>query len=262
MTSPGPAPMRHVLAVANHKGGVGKSTVTVNLAAALAERRRRVLVLDTDAQGTATAWLQGTPSEGMAHVFREGGELRPWIVPSGIAGVDLVPASPDLRDAGLPLTAFATLRRALRRLDGPWAYVLVDCPPHYGLVSLAALVASGAVLVPVEASVMTLAGLASMVRAVDEAAAAVEGDPRPELVGVLVNRADLRQVNARQAVAAVRTAFGALACSTVIRDTVRLRDAAALGVSILELEPNGNGAQDFRALAKELEGRLRHGAKS
>lgn len=247
---------RHVLAVANHKGGVGKSTVAVNLAAALAERGARVLVVDTDCQGTATAWLRGSPGEGLAHVFREGGELAPWIVETGVPGVELVPAAPDLREAGLPLAAFAALRRALRRLDGPWAFVLVDTPPHYGLVSLAALVASQAVLVPTEASVMTLAGLASVTRAIAEAAGTVDGDPRPELVGVLVNRADLRQVNARQAVAAVRSTFGPLACDTVIRDTVRLRDAAALAVSILELEPSGNGAQDFRALAVELEGRL------
>lgn len=251
---------RHVLAIANRKGGTGKSTVAVNLAAALAERGRRVLVIDLDPQGTATAWLRGEPGPHLARVFDDAAD--PVTVGTSVPGVDLVAASPNLRETGLPITAFAALRRALRRLDGPWAYVLVDTPPHYGLVSLAGLAAAGGVLVPVEASVMTLAGLAAVTRAISEAASAVDGPPRPELVGVIVNRADLRQVNARQAVAAVRQAFGARAFDTVIRDTVRLRDAAALAVPIMELEPNGNGAQDFRALAVELEGRVHRGRQS
>lgn len=252
-------PRCYTLAVANHKGGVGKSTVVVNLAAALAERGRRVLVIDTDAQGSATAWLRGELNDGLARVFRDGADLAPLVGGSSVPGVELVAAAPGLRETGLPLTAFAALRRALRHLEGPWTHVVIDTPPHYGLVSLAALVAARGVLVPVEASVMTLAGLASVTRAIDEAASTVDADPRPRLLAVLVNRADLRQVNARQAVAAVRGAFGELTCETVIRDTVRLRDAAALAVSVLELEPSGNGAQDFRALATEIEGRIGDG---
>jgi chromosome partitioning protein len=248
---------RYVLAIANHKGGVGKSTVAVNLAAALAERGERVLVVDTDAQGTATAWLRGAPSDGLARVFRDGADLVAEA--SSVAGVALVASPADLRESALPLTAFAMLRRALGRLRGPWSRVLIDTPPHYGLVSLAALVASDGVLVPTEASVMTLRGLASVTRAVEEAAGAVESDPRPALVGVVVNRADLRQVNARQAVAAVRDAYGSLAWHTVVRDTVRLRDAAALAVPITELDPNSGGAEDFRALAAELERRIGDG---
>lgn len=119
---------RHVLAIANHKGGTGKSTVTVNLSAALAERGRRVLVIDLDAQGTATAWLRGSPGPGLELVFRDGADLAPMVGPSSVQGVELVSAAPDLREQGLPLTAFVNLRRALRRLDGPWAYVLVDTP--------------------------------------------------------------------------------------------------------------------------------------
>lgn len=245
----------HVLAIANHKGGVGKSTVTVNLAAALAERGRRVLVIDTDAQGTATAWLRHAPAPGLYQTFAEGAPLEP--VETGIANVWLVPAAAEMREDALRVGMFAALRRAVRRLDA-WSHVLIDCPPRYGLVSLAALVASSEVLVPTEASVMTLAGLASVVQAIDEAASAVDGQS-PRLVGVLVNRADLRQVNARQAVAVVREHYGPLAFATVIRDTVRLRDAGALAMSILELDPNGPGATDFRALAAELEERLARG---
>lgn len=246
-------PARRVLAIANMKGGSGKSTTAVNLAAALAEQGARVLVVDLDAQGTASRWLGvEDPADGLLGVYTKGDGLERHARPTTISGVDAIASSPTFTEAALAkhLLAVGALRRAIGDLAGPWSWVILDTPPALGVVSMSALIAAGEVLVTVEGSIVALAGLEAVTDAVAEARAEV--DPGPRLVGVLVCRADLRQRNAREVVYAVREAFGDLALVTVIADRVALRDAAALGVPITAYDPRGPAADDYRRLAAEL----------
>lgn len=249
----GMTPARRVVAVANMKGGSGKSTTAVNLAAVLAERGERVLVVDLDAQGTAGRWLGvADEGDGLLELYTQGGELSTLAKPARTAGIDVVASSARFIEAALVphRLAVLALRRAVAELGGPWAWVLIDTPPALGTVSLSGLVAAGEILVTVEASLIALAGLAAVTDAIAEARAAV--DPAPRLVGVLVCRADLRQRNAREVVAAVRQVFGELALDTVITDRVALRDAVGLGLPITEYDPHGPAADDYRKLAAEL----------
>jgi chromosome partitioning protein len=247
-----------ILAVTNQKGGTGKTTTTVNLAAALARLGRRVLVLDLDPQASTTAWL-GVRDGGTglldALVAEDGGSLAGLIRPGSAHGVDLIPASAQLALAERHLAAalggekiLLGLVRGLPR--DRWDYLLIDCPPALGQLTINALAAAGEILVPVEASTMAVAGLAGLLKTVAQARKHL--NPDLAFCGIFACRVDSRTVLARDVVAALRERFPEVALATAIRESVRLREAWGQAAPIDLFAPHSSGAEDYRSLALEI----------
>jgi len=247
-----------VIAVTNQKGGSGKTTTAVNLAAALAQLGRRVLVLDLDPQASTSAWL-GVRDGGTglldALVAEDGGSLAGLIRPASAPGVDLIPASPRLASAERHLAEtlggeriLLGLLRALPR--DRWHYLLIDCPPALGQLTINALAAAGEILVPVEASTMAVAGLAGLLRTFAQARRHLNSDLA--ICGIFACRVDGRTLLARDVVAALRETFPELALATAIRESVRLREAWGHAQPIDRFAPRSSGAEDYRCLALEI----------
>lgn len=243
------------IAITNQKGGSAKTTTAVNLAAALAEREKRVLVVDLDPQASASSWL-GSVDEGrgLFEVLADNGNLTDLVRQSNVEGVDLVPASPWLVGAEKALAsepgAEAVLRGALSRLPPRWDFVLLDCPPSLGLLAVSALTAAREVLVPVEARVMALAGLAGLTRTVER----IQERTNPDLVltGILACRLDSRTNLSREVVESLRSRFGRLVFRATVRENVRLAEAPSFRQPITTYAPRSSGAEDYRAVAAEL----------
>jgi len=230
--------MRHVLAVVNQKGGAGKTTTTVNLAAALVERKKRVLVVDLDAQASASSWLGTSGQAELFELLTAGdGRLEELVQKSYAGGVEEVGAE----------TIF---RRLIDALPDRWDFVLLDCPPSLGTLSVSALVAARGVLVPVEASVLALSGLAALIKTVETVKQRL--NPELEITAIVPCRVDARTNLAQDVVDRLRERFGKLVTRTVIRETVKLREAPSFRKPITEYDPHGHGAEDFRAVAGEL----------
>jgi chromosome partitioning protein len=244
------------LAIANQKGGSAKTTTAVNLAAALGERGCRVLVLDLDPQASASHWYGITDTgRGLFEVFVEHGTLEPLVQPTAAQGVDLVPASTWLVGVDKTLAgeigAETLLRRHLEALPADrWAYVLVDCPPTLGLLTVNALAAVQAVLVPVETHVMALQGLAQLLQTVDIIKARL--NPALAIAGILACRVNARTRHAQEVVEELRRRFGPLVYQAVIRENVRLAECPSFGCPITHYDPRSTGAEDYRALAAEV----------
>jgi chromosome partitioning protein len=243
------------LAVTNQKGGSGKTTTAVNLAAALGESRLRVLLVDLDPQASASAWLGVKDGDrGLLEVFTNKVHLVDVVQTTGTAGVELVPASSWLVSAEKALAgepgAELVFRKALHHLPGRWDYVLVDCPPALGLLTVSALAAVEEVLVPVEVSPMALAGVARLVETVDLIRDRL--NPELELAHLIACRVDYHTNLARDIVQALRNSFGAKVLEAVVRETVRIREAWSYGQPVTVYDPTGAGAEDFRAVAAEL----------
>ncbi|HEV3459841.1 MAG TPA: ParA family protein [Thermoanaerobaculia bacterium] len=252
-----PIAMR-IIAVTNQKGGTGKTTTTVNLAAALGQLGRRVLVLDLDPQANASAWL-GVRDGGTglleALVADDGGSLSGLIRAGSAHGVDLIPASLQLTRADRHLAATLGGDKILLGLirglpPGRWDYLLIDCPPTLGQLTINALAAAGEILVPVEASTMAVAGLADLLKTVAQAQRYL--NPGLAVCGIFACRVDARTVLAREVVAALRERFPELALATTIRESVRLREAWGHAAPIGLFAPHSSGAEDYRCLALEI----------
>jgi chromosome partitioning protein len=244
------------MAIINQKGGSGKTTTAVNLAAALAEKGRRILVVDLDAQASASSWL-GVSDETNSLLGVLTGESRASVAvrSTDLARVDLLPASPAL--AGIERTLAGEVgselifKQALQRLpQEKWDYVLIDCPPSLGLLSISALAASQHVLVPVEAHVMALAGLASLVQTVDRVRDRLS--PNVALSAILPCRVDLRKNLCQDVIASLRERFGKLVLQAVVRENVRLAEAPSFAQPITKYDPKSSGAHDYRAVATEI----------
>jgi len=241
-------------AITNQKGGSGKTTTAVNLAAALGEKKKRVLVLDLDPQASASAWL-GAPDSGvLLEVFTEGRALEGCIRPTEAKNVDLVPSSNLLGKVEPALAgevgAHAILRSALDALpQDRWDFVLADCPPSLGILSVSALVACSEVLVPVEAHALALGGVAALVDTVDKVRKRMNpGLVLSALVACRVGRNNL----SRDVVGQLRSRFGDLVLESVVRENVRLAEAPSYRRPITQYEPASIGAEDYRSVAAEL----------
>lgn len=257
---------RPVLAVVNHKGGTGKTTTAVNLAGALAELGRRVLVVDLDPQASATRWLappEPVPDFG-DRPFRvlEGSLPVSEAVVATAHGVDLLPANATLHQAARALAgepaSDAALRTALRSLP-PDAYdlVLVDCPPHEGFLSANALLAATGLLIPVETRVLALEGLASLLAKVRRLGGRLGREI--SIAAVLACRLDRRTAHAPWVAEVVREYVEAEfpgVPSLTVRENVALSDAAAAREPIVRFRPRAAGAQDYRAVARVVSGLL------
>jgi chromosome partitioning protein len=244
------------LAIANHKGGSGKTTTAVNLSACLAQRSRQVLVIDLDAQASATSWLGcQTADDGLIDVFTGKRSLAALVRPTGVDGLFIVPAGPSLLGAERALAGevgVETILRSevLRLPPGQWDYVMMDCPPALGTLTINALTAAGEVLVPVEAHVMALSGLVQLRRTVD----LVQQRLNPQLIlsGVLACRVDGRTRHAQEVLAELRQHFGATVLRSVIRENVRLAECPSFAQPITRYAPASTGAADYGALADEV----------
>jgi chromosome partitioning protein len=243
------------VAVAMQKGGSGKTTTTVNLAAALAERGKRVLVVDVDPQANATSWFGVRDAgKGVFSCLCENGSVSDILVRSAAGGVDVVPSSAWLVGAEKALAgevgAETILRRRLKPVDGAYDVALVDTPPTLGVLTVGALVAADEVLVPVEAHVLALNGLAQLLRTVE--AVRERLNEGLALLGIAACRVDARTRHAVEVVEELRKRFPAETFRTVIRENVRLAEAPSFGQPVTLYDPRSAGAEDYRALAGEV----------
>lgn len=247
-----------LVAVTNQKGGSGKTTTTVNLGAALGETGLRVLVIDLDAQANASSWF-GVRDGGrdLLDAIVEGGKLEELVRETVAPGVDLIPSSSWLvgleRQLAGEVGAETVLKRHLKRLPDRWDVVLLDCPPALGLVTVNALVGAEELLVPVEAHVLALNGLAQLVQTVDKVKERL--NPSLRISGIVPCRVDSRTRHAGEVVEDIRKHFGAVVTKTVIRENVRLAEAPAFAQPITLYDTRSSGAKDYRALALEFSSR-------
>jgi chromosome partitioning protein len=251
-------PLR-TIAVTNQKGGSGKTTTAVNLAAALGERGYRTLVVDLDPQHSASSWLAVVDDgQGLLDVFTGKRTLVELVRKTTAPGVDIVTAGRWLLSVEPTLAVEpgkeTLFRRALSRLPADrWSFVLVDCPPSLGLLVISALAACDEVLVPVEAHVMALAGLAALTETVERVRERL--NPGLNITAIVACRVDARTNLAGDVVERLRERFGDLVLKAVVRENVRLAEAPSFMQPITLYAPDSAGAVDYRAVAKELVGR-------
>jgi chromosome partitioning protein len=259
LSEPAPRPLPRVLAVANQKGGVGKTTITVNLGAALADLGHRVLVIDLDPQGNATTGLgieARNFDSSMYDVLLHDVPLEDCVEPTSIKNLFIAPATIDLAGAEIELVpAFSRelrLKRTLEPVRDDFGYVLIDCPPSLGLITVNALAAAGEVLVPIQCEYYALEGLGQLLRNVE----LVRGNLNPELEvsTIVLTMYDARTKLADHVVAEVRAHFGDAVCKNMIPRTVRIAEAPSFGEPITVHAPTSRGAIAFRELAKEVSG--------
>jgi chromosome partitioning protein len=243
-------------AIANQKGGSGKTTTCVNLAAALGEKQRRVLMVDLDPQYSATGWFGiRNAGKGILGILVDNGNMLDFIQETGTPGVDIVPSSAWLvgveRVLAGEVGAETILRRKLESLPPEqWDYILIDCPPTLGVLTVNALAAARELLVPVEAHVMALSGLAQLLHTVEVVRERL--NPELRVSGILPCRVDARTRHAREVVEQLRERSGTLVYKTIIRENVRLAECPSFGQPITQYDPRSAGAADYRALAEEI----------
>jgi cellulose biosynthesis protein BcsQ/4-amino-4-deoxy-L-arabinose transferase-like glycosyltransferase len=240
------------IAVAHHKGGTAKTTTTVNLAAALAEAGHRVLVIDMDPQGSASSWLGvRDPEFSVIDAIRDGKDLAHLVYETTAPGVQLVPASPELIVVGSDDETNTALGfiKAIDGLAPLWDFVLVDCPPSLGYLGVAPLAACGEVLIPVEAHVLAVAGLSSLMETIGRIGGRL--NPKLKITGVLACRVD-NTSHSRAVVERLARRFPRTFMRTQIRENVRLAEAPSFREPITTYAPQSSGAEDYRALAAEI----------
>ncbi|HET9050237.1 MAG TPA: ParA family protein [Candidatus Dormibacteraeota bacterium] len=249
-----------IIAVANQKGGVGKTTTTINVGTALADMGRRVLILDCDPQANATAGLGAEPAAGSTYdVLVLGQPIDSARMPTGIPNLDLVPSTIAL--AGSEIELVGLPRRELRlhyALDGlpdDYDYVLLDCPPSLGLLTVNAVVAAHSLLVPLQCEFYALAGLTLLSHTID----LLRRDLNRSLAveGIVLTLHDPRLTLSNQVVEEVRRRFPAETLDTLIPRNVRLSEAPSHGLPISRYDPLCRGATAYRQLAVELDARVR-----
>lgn len=258
--------MTRIIAVANQKGGVGKTTTTVNIAAALALSGKSVLVVDLDPQGNASTALGIEHTEGTPNVYDVLTGERPFetivLECPDIAGLSGAPATIDLAGAEIELVAGEGREYRLRRaVDGYLAslnargaacdYVLIDCPPSLGLLTLNGLVAAREVLLPIQCEYYALEGLSQLLRTVDRVSSHLNPDLR--VSAIVLTMYDGRTRLASQVVHEVRTHFGERVLDTVVPRSVRVSEAPSYGQTVLTYDANSPGSLAYREVAEQLD---------
>ena len=252
-----PMVLPRVIAIANQKGGVGKTTTAVNLGAALAELDFRVLVVDLDPQGNATTGLGLNPrdlSGSIYDVLLNDASVEDAVEPTSIKNLFVVPATIDLAGAEIELVPQISrelkLKRALDIIRDQYDLVLIDCPPSLGLLTVNGLAASDDVIVPIQCEYYALEGLGQLLRNVSLVQANL--NPDLDVRGIILTMYDARTKLADQVVNEVREYFGNRVYSTVVPRTVRLSEAPSFGQPIIVFDAASRGAKAYRDLAKEV----------
>ncbi|WP_235857248.1 ParA family protein [Occultella glacieicola] len=251
----GPA---RIIAMCNQKGGVGKTTTTINLGAALAEYGRKVLIVDFDPQGAASAGLGVAAHELDDTIYTELMAAKPdvhrVIRETGVEDLHLIPANIDLSAAEVQLVNEVAREQALGRVLRPvtddYDVVLIDCQPSLGLLTVNALTAAHGVIIPLETEFFALRGVALLVETIDKVRDRL--NPRLHTDGILATMYDARTLHSREVLARVREAFGETVFDTVITRTVKFPDASVATEPITTYAPNHAGAYNYRKLAREL----------
>ena len=253
-------PLPRFIAIANQKGGVGKTTSAVNLGAGLAELGYRTLVIDLDPQGNATTGLGINPRNLTASVYdvlMRDVPIDDAIEPSSVRNLFVVPATIDLAGAEIELVpAFSRELKLRRSIEGgvgeDFDFILIDCPPSLGLLTVNGLAAATEVVVPIQCEYYALEGLGQLLRNIN----LVKGNlnPRLELSAIILTMYDARTKLAEQVANEVRTHFGTKVCRNVVPRSVRLSEAPSFGQPIIVFDPSSRGALAYRELAKEVSG--------
>jgi chromosome partitioning protein len=258
-----------ILAIANQKGGVGKTTTAINLGTALAAVGERVLLLDADAQGNASTGLGITRAmrrRTLYDVLMDGLPALEAVVKTALPGLDVLPADPDL--SGIEVELGQTPRRSYRlrdalspiRAEHAYDYVLIDCPPALSLLTVNAMTASDAVLVPLQCEFFALEGLTQLLRTIELVRGSL--NPALEIQGLVLTMFDRRNSLSAQVARDVREHFGAKVYETVIPRNVRVSEAPSFGKPALIYDLKCAGSQAYIKLARELVGRERERLKA
>ena len=249
--------MPRIIAVVNQKGGVGKTTTTINLAAALTLKGKKVLLIDMDPQGNAATGL-GIPRASreitIYDVLVDGAALSDATLETSVPGLKLIPSHVDLAGAELEIGDRAgrttILRDAINEVSSQYDYVLIDCPPSLNLLTVNALSASRSVLVPLQCEFFALEGLSQLLQTIEMAKARIN----PDLVidGVMLTMYDPRNRLSAQVAADVRKHLGRAVFQTIIPRNVRIAEAPSFGKPVLMYDPHCTGSKAYKALATEM----------
>ncbi|TFD34250.1 ParA family protein [Cryobacterium cryoconiti] len=253
---PGHGPAR-IISLCNQKGGVGKTTTTINLGAALAGYGRRVLAIDFDPQGALSAGL-GVPTHDVTTIYDLllSGSVNPSdaIQKTSVHNLDIIPANIDLSAAEVHLVNEVAreqiLARVLRKVSGDYDVILIDCQPSLGILTVNALTASHGVLIPLECEFFALRGVALLIETIDKVRDRL--NPAIELDGILATMFDSRTLHSREVLERVVDAFGDSVLETVIGRTVKFPDASVAGIPITEFAPEHAAAKAYKQAAREL----------
>jgi chromosome partitioning protein len=246
-----------VFAVVNQKGGVGKSTTAVNLAASLGDLGKRVLLVDLDPQGNATSGFGLNKNQRETCIYNallENIPLEQIIEPVGIEHVFAVPATIQLAGAEIELVSAMSrenrLKQVLEPVQGDFDYVVIDCPPSLGLLTINALTAADSLIIPIQCEYYALEGLSKLLDSVRLVKTHL--NPGLDIFGVVMTMYDSRTRLAQQVVDEVQDFFEAKVFSTLIPRTVRISEAPSFGQPVTLYDPSGKGADAYRSLAKEV----------
>jgi len=264
-TDPGPArvsaqrPLPRIIAIANQKGGVGKTTTTINVGACLAELGQRTLIIDLDPQGNASTGLGINPRDVNASIYDVLMQDTPAldaVEPTSLKNLFVIPATLDLAGAEIELVpAFSRelkLKRALDVVRPEYDVVLIDCPPSLGLLTVNGLAAADDVIVPIQCEYYALEGLGQLLRNVALVRSSLNASL--DVRGIILTMYDARTRLAEQVETEVREHFGNKVYKTVVPRTVRLAEAPSFGQPVIVFDPTSRGATAYRALAKEVSG--------
>ena len=246
-----------IISIINQKGGVGKSTTAINLAAALGEQGKQVLLVDLDPQGNTTSGLgieKGELENCIYNVLLDDLPIEEVIIPDVCEGLDLVPATINLAGAEVELVSEIArenrLKDAVGTMRGRYDYIFVDCPPSLGLLTVNALVAADKLIIPIQTEFYALEGVTKLLESMKRVKNRL--NPTLDIFGFLLTMYDGRTTLSRQVAAEVRNYFDRQVFETIIPRTVKLSEAPSYGIPITQYDPQGKGAKAYTELAKEV----------
>jgi chromosome partitioning protein len=251
-----------IVAFANQKGGVGKTTTTITLGAALAELGQKILIVDFDPQGGCALGLGYEPGSVELSIYNvlldRSTSVEDALLKTNVPGLDLLPSNIDLAAAELMLVQEVAREQSLLRVLAPlrvkYDFILIDCPPSLGLLTINALTAADGVIIPLECEYYALRGMTLLLDSIDRVKERL--NPRLHIDGILATMYDGRTLHGREVLGRVQEAFGAKVFDTIIRKTVRFAEAPVIGEPILSYAPTSPGALAYRQLAEEVMSRV------